>query len=317
MNCPNCNSVVAPGSTFCGNCGTKLEVQTINNGVVSTVPSSQPVIVNNIPTSPEVLNMPINNTADVEVLEPVSQQVSNQTITITDQVRDNKFEHANNQVNVNTSSMSGDILAKSNNIVVIIIVAVIAIVTVAMCYFIVSSNNKKLEGKNDNSTTIASARGMVTVNGMTGVVPKGWSFVPGIELGTSNFDSVFVKDTQESLSGISSTPYTEVTLDSIITNSYKVKTNFEANGLSEVEFKNGEKNGVKYILFNGLYNGNNYHILYAANGGAGVIGAEGVYASSDDLDTIINFVTSLKRSSSIKSSTSDILPNFSGLVLQK
>lgn len=317
MNCPNCNSVVEPGSIFCGNCGTKLDEQTIKDGVVNTVPSNQPVIVNTIPTSPEVLNsnMSINNTVDVEVLEPVSQQVSNQTTTINN--IGNNSEPVNNQINMNTGSMSGNAIVKSNNITVIIIVAVIAIVAVLMCYFIVSGNNKKLESKNANSTTTAAAEGRVTVNGMTGVVPKGWSFVPGIELGTSNFDSVFVKDTQESLSGISSTPYTGVTLDSIVTNSYKVKTNFEANGLSEVEFKNDEKNGVKYALFNGLYNGNNYHILYVENGTTGVIGAEGTYASNDDLDTIINFVTGLKKSSSIKSSTSDVLPNFAGLVLQK
>ena len=196
------------------------------------------------------------------------------------------------------------------------IVAVIAIVAVAICYFMVSGNNKKFDGTNDSSS-VASTDSSVTINGMTGTVPKGWSFVSGVELGSSSFDSAFVKDTQDSVSGISASPYTQVTLDSIIANAYKIKANFESGGLTDVSFKDGEKNGKKYALFNCIYNGRNYHILYTESASAGVIGAEGYYASADDLDTIVNFVTGLKESTGVKSSVASTLPNFAGSALQK
>lgn len=332
MNCPNCNSIVEPGSAFCANCGARFDQQPVNNGVANNAFNNQPAAVNNVSAAPEMLNSAPNNQFNtVSVAQPdvqVQNSSFNQGVSnvgtgqnINQQQMFNQSVPTNNQVsapqmNMNSGSVAVGPGVKSNNTAVIVIVAVIAIVAVAICYFMVSGNNKKLDGTND-SNAVASTDSSVTINGMTGTVPKGWSFVSGVELGSSSFDSAFVKDTQDSVSGISASPYTQVTLDSIIANAYKIKANFESGGLTDVSFKDGEKNGKKYALFNCIYNGSNYHILYTESASAGVIGAEGYYASADDLDTIVNFVTGLKESTGVKSSVASTLPNFAGSALQK
>ena len=59
-----------------------------------------------------------------------------------------------------------------------------------------------------------------------------------------------------------------------------------------------------------------YHLLYLADT-AGVYGSEGVYASKDDLATIVSFMTKLKRNAAIKIPDDSEQVNFFETILEK
>lgn len=336
MNCPKCNSVNEMGSLFCSNCGMRFD----NNGNES-VSVPEPVITNVSQENVELLNTDnLNNTNSVNsnlgsnemgtlnsninynnqgnVSNNTSSNMSFNTNTNPDVNQNNNMNmsHSTNQNNMNTGTNNNlnsvSKINRSGNIITVVLVLVIAIVAVVVCYLMVSGN--KSEATDKNSDTVASANtSEVTVNGRTGKVPKGWSFVSGIEAGT-DYESVFLKDTQDSLAAISAA--SNVTFNDVKNSMYALKTKYEANGFSDLSVTTKKKNGVEYILFNGILEGSNYHVLYM-NDGVGISGSEGPYASSDDLETIVNFVTGLKKSVAVKGNVSESKVKLFDIVLEK
>lgn len=223
----------------------------------------------------------------------------------------NQSMNISNNSSVNSNAISK--VNKSGNLITIILVLVIAIVAVVVCYLMISGNKSNTTNK-DKNVVATNNTSEVTINGRTGKVPKGWSFISGIEAGSAEHESVFIKDTRDSVALISST--NEVTFGDIKKGMYTVKAKFESLGFSELNATTDKKNGIEYVLFDGLYDGSNYHILYFADG-VGVSGSEGYYASSEDLMTIINFMTSLKKNTVTKGIISDNNVNFFNTMIGK
>lgn len=223
----------------------------------------------------------------------------------------NQSMNISNNSSVNSNAISK--VNKSGNLITIILVLVIAIVAVVVCYLMISGNKSNTTNK-DKNVVATNNTSEVTINGRTGKVPKGWSFISGIEAGSAEHESVFIKDTRDSVALISST--NEVTFGDIKKGMYAVKAKFESLGFSELNATTDKKNGIEYVLFDGLYDGSNYHILYFADG-VGVSGSEGYYASSEDLMTIINFMTSLKKNTVTKGIISDNNVNFFNTMIGK
>ena len=105
-------------------------------------------------------------------------------------------------------------------------------------------------------------------------------------------------------------------LSEIKANMYTLKAKLESKGFSDIDVKKSKENSSEYVLFDGLYNGKNYHLLYLADT-AGVYGSEGVYASKDDLATIVSFMTKLKRNAAIKIPDDSEQVNFFETILEK
>ncbi len=192
-------------------------------------------------------------------------------------------------------------ITKSSNLITLGFVVVIAIITVGVCYLMTSGDKKSASPSKDDPGVVATDTSDVTVNGRTGKVPKGWSFVSGMEYNLNDYESVLIKDSQDSLACIMSNA--DIGFAEVKANMYTMKVKLENAGFSDIEAKKDKKNGVEYVLLDGIFNGNNYHVLYLADG-TGIFGSEGAYASADDLTTIINFVTTLKKNTAVKSNGS-------------
>lgn len=345
MNCPKCNNVVEQGSSFCTSCGFNLSnannnqqeqpvmINTNQAQAVSNVPNAEPTLINNVPVASQgetsVSNQNVNPVNNVGVNQNSQQVAVNNMSQNNPQVAVNNMNQnsqpmmmpTNNMNNMNNMNFApagnGMAATKANsNASIIIIVVVIAIVVIGICYFMVtknaSSNKNNTNANNDN--TVAVNNNTVTVNGLSGNVPKDWSFVSGQEIGAYTSDAVFIKDSQDSFSLIEAT--NEVTYAMVKQNVNTIKANLEAGGLTDLDYKTDKKNGVEYILFEGLMDDVNYHVMVKANG-AGVICAEGDYASASDLNTIVDFITSLKNGTGVKAMTDFKSPNFSSVILGK
>lgn len=330
MNCPKCNSVIEQGSSFCNNCGFNLAsnsndlraqpvmVNPNQAQAVSNVPTAEPTLINNVPVAnqgvqPSVPNQNVNPVNDMNVNQG-SQQIAVNNMNQNNQL---VMPTNNNMNNMNFAPAGNNMaVAKANsNASIIIIVVVIAFVTIGICYFMITRNvasDKHTNTNNDN--TVAVSDNMVTVNGLSGNVPKNWSFVSGQEIGVYDYDSVFINDSQNSFSLIEST--NEVTYTLVKQNINSFKANMEAKGMTNLDYKFDKKNGIEYTLFEGLFQDVNYLIVIRANG-AGVICAEGAYGSASDLNIIVDFVTSLKSSTGVKAMNEFTSPNFNSIILGK
>lgn len=276
----------------------------VNSDVVGNAPGSN-ISTNEMNTSMEsvVSNANINSNMNTDNSNNTNLNMSNYS--------PNQSMNISNNSSVNSNAISK--VNKSGNLITIILVLVIAIVAVVVCYLMISGNKSNTTNK-DKNVVATNNTSEVTINGRTGKVPKGWSFISGIEAGSAEHESVFIKDTRDSVALISST--NEVTFGDIKNGMYTVKAKFESLGFSELNATTDKKNGIEYVLFDGLYDGSNYHILYFADG-VGVSGSEGYYASSEDLMTIINFMTSLKKNTVTKGIISDNNVNFFNTMIGK
>lgn len=276
----------------------------VNSDVVGNAPGSN-ISTNEMNTSMEsvVSNANINSNMNTDNSNNTNLNMSNYS--------PNQSMNISNNSSVNSNAISK--VNKSGNLITIILVLVIAIVAVVVCYLMISGNKSNTTNK-DKNVVATNNTSEVTINGRTGKVPKGWSFISGIEAGSAEHESVFIKDTRDSVALISST--NEVTFGDIKKGMYTVKAKFESLGFSELNATTDKKNGIEYVLFDGLYDGSNYHILYFADG-VGVSGSEGYYASSEDLMTIINFMTSLKKNTVTKGIISDNNVNFFNTMIGK
>lgn len=285
VNVSNNTSDISSNISFNTNTGSDMAnngvdmSQNINTNMNMNLVTNNNVTSSNISTSPSMVS---NSAMGTSIDNPKMSQGNTGTM------------NSLNKVN------------RSGNLITIILVLVIAIIAVVVCYLMVSGNKSDATDKN-NDTVATNNTSEVTINGRTGKVPKGWSFISGIEAGSAEHESVFIKDTRDSVALISST--NEVTFGDIKNGMYTVKAKFESLGFSELNVTTDKKNGIEYVLFDGLYDGSNYHILYFADG-VGVSGSEGYYASSEDLMTIINFMTSLKKNTVTKGIISDNNVNF-------
>lgn len=277
---------------------------TVNSNVVGNDSGSN-ISTNGMNTSMEsvVSNANINSNMNTDNSNNTNLNMSNYS--------PNQSMNISNNSSVNSNAISK--VNKSGNLITIILVLVIAIVAVVVCYLMISGNKSNTTNK-DKNVVATDNTSEVTINGRTGKVPKGWSFISGIEAGSAEHESVFIKDTRDSVALISST--NEVTFGDIKKGMYTVKAKFESLGFSELNATTDKKNGIEYVLFDGLYDGSNYHILYFADG-VGVSGSEGYYASSEDLMTIINFMTSLKKNTVTKGIISDNNVNFFNTMIGK
>lgn len=277
---------------------------TVNSNVVGNDSGSN-ISTNGMNTSMEsvVSNANINSNMNTDNSNNTNLNMSNYS--------PNQSMNISNNSSVNSNAISK--VNKSGNLITIILVLVIAIVAVVVCYLMISGNKSNTTNK-DKNVVATNNTSEVTINGRTGKVPKGWSFISGIEAGSAEHESVFIKDTRDSVALISST--NEVTFGDIKKGMYTVKAKFESLGFSELNATTDKKNGIEYVLFDGLYDGSNYHILYFADG-VGVSGSEGYYASSEDLMTIINFMTSLKKNTVTKGIISDNNVNFFNTMIGK
>lgn len=276
----------------------------VNSNVVGNDSGSN-ISTNGMNTSMEsvVSNANINSNMNTDNSNNTNLNMSNYS--------PNQSMNISNNSSVNSNAISK--VNKSGNLITIILVLVIAILAVVVCYLMISGNKSNTTNK-DKNVVATNNTSEVTINGRTGKVPKGWSFISGIEAGSAEHESVFIKDTRDSVALISST--NEVTFGDIKKGMYTVKAKFESLGFSELNATTDKKNGIEYVLFDGLYDGSNYHILYFADG-VGVSGSEGYYASSEDLMTIINFMTSLKKNTVTKGIISDNNVNFFNTMIGK
>ena len=276
----------------------------VNSNVVGNDSGSN-ISTNGMNTSMEsvVSNANINSNMNTDNSNNTNLNMSNYS--------PNQSMNISNNSSVNSNAISK--VNKSGNLITIILVLVIAIVAVVVCYLMISGNKSNTTNK-DKNVVATNNTSEVTINGRTGKVPKGWSFISGLEAGSAEHESVFIKDTRDSVALISST--NEVTFGDIKKGMYTVKAKFESLGFSELNATTDKKNGIEYVLFDGLYDGSNYHILYFADG-VGVSGSEGYYASSEDLMTIINFMTSLKKNTVTKGIISDNNVNFFNTMIGK
>ncbi len=277
----------------------------VNSNVVGNDSGSN-ISTNEMNTSMEsvVSNANINSNMNTDNSNNTNLNMSNYS--------PNQSMNISNNSSVNSNAISK--VNKSGNLITIILVLVIAIVAVVVCYLMISGNKSNTTTNKDKNVVATNNTSEVTINGRTGKVPKGWSFISGIEAGSAEHESVFIKDTRDSVALISST--NEVTFGDIKNGMYTVKAKFESLGFSELNATTDKKNGIEYVLFDGLYDGSNYHILYFADG-VGVSGSEGYYASSEDLMTIINFMTSLKKNTVTKGIISDNNVNFFNTMIGK
>ena len=277
----------------------------VNSDVVGNDSGSN-ISTNGMNTSMEsvVSNANINSNMNTDNSNNTNLNMSNYS--------PNQSMNISNNSSVNSNAISK--VNKSGNLITIILVLVIAIVAVVVCYLMISGNKSNTTTNKDKNVVATNNTSEVTINGRTGKVPKGWSFISGIEAGSAEHESVFIKDTRDSVALISST--NEVTFGDIKKGMYTVKAKFESLGFSELNATTDKKNGIEYVLFDGLYDGSNYHILYFADG-VGVSGSEGYYASSEDLMTIINFMTSLKKNTVTKGIISDNNVNFFNTMIGK
>lgn len=326
MKCPKCNFENEVGSAFCSSCGNKLAaISTSNddaeildiNEKVETLDNTQVIESNN----QNIINRTIQNNEQV---------TSNNVLTSTpvtsgnDHVAtDNNFVKTNEVINLATnmnsevsvnSSMSSDVtsinkLNRSGNFIVIGLVILIAIITIVSCY-LMTTNKRDNEKKDD----VVTYNNKVTINGRTGSVPDGWNFVSGVEIGQNDYESVFMNVSYDSFAYVLSSKTSN--LSEIKANMYTLKAKLESKGFSDIDVKKSKENSSEYVLFDGLYNGKNYHLLYLADT-AGVYGSEGVYASKDDLATIVSFMTKLKRNTAIKIPDDSEQVNFFETILEK
>lgn len=327
MNCPKCNSVIEQGSSFCNNCGFNLannsnNLQTqpvmINPSqaqAVSNVPTVEPTLINNVPVANQVVQPSVPN-QNISSVNNMNVNQSSQQIAVNNMNQNNQpVMPTNNNMNLAPAGNNIAAVKANNNASIIIIVLVIAFVAIGICYFMVTRNASSDKNTNiNNDNTVAINDNMVTVNGLSGNVPKNWSFVSGQELGIYNYDSVFINDSQNSFSLVGTSD--EVTYTLVKQNINSFKANMEAKGMTNLDYKFDNKNGIEYTLFEGLYEDVNYLIIIRANG-AGIICAEGAYDSASDLNTIVDFITSLKSSSGVKAMNEFTSPNFNSIILGK
>lgn len=330
MNCPKCNSVIEQGSSFCNNCGFNLANNSSNlqaqpvminpsqAQAVSNVPTVEPTLINNVPVANQVVQPSVPN-QNISPVNNMNVNQSSQQIAVNNMNQSNQpvMPTNNNMNNMNLAPAGNNIAAvkANNNVSIIIIVLVIAFVVIGICYFMVTRNASSDKNTNiNNDNTVAINDNMVTVNGLSGNVPKNWSFVSGQELGIYNYDSVFINDSQNSFSLIETSDEVTYTLAKQNINSFKA--NMEAKGMTNLDYKFDKKNGIEYTLFEGLFQGVNYLVVIRANG-AGIICAEGAYDSASDLNTIVDFITSLKSSTGVKAMNEFTSPNFNSIILGK
>lgn len=330
MNCPKCNSVIEQGSSFCNNCGFNLANNSSNlqaqpvminpsqAQAVSNVPTVEPTLINNVPVANQVVQPSVPN-QNISPVNNMNVNQSSQQIAVNNMNQSNQpvMPTNNNMNNMNLAPAGNKIAAvkANNNASIIIIVLVIAFVAIGICYFMVTRNASSDKNTNiNNDNTVAINDNMVTVNGLSGNVPKNWSFVSGQELGIYNYDSVFINDSQNSFSLIETSD--EVTYTLVKQNINSFKANMEAKGMTNLDYKFDKKNGIEYTLFEGLFQGVNYLVVIRANG-AGIICAEGAYDSASDLNTIVDFITSLKSSTGVKAMNEFTSPNFNSIILGK
>mgnify|MGYP004539760857 FL=1 len=330
MNCPKCNSVIEQGSSFCNNCGFNLANNSSNlqaqpvminpsqAQAVSNVPTVEPTLINNVPVANQVVQPSVPN-QNISPVNNMNVNQSSQQIAVNNMNQSNQpvMPTNNNMNNMNLAPAGNNIAAvkANNNASIIIIVLVIAFVVIGICYFMVTRNASSDKNTNiNNDNTVAINDNMVTVNGLSGNVPKNWSFVSGQELGIYNYDSVFINDSQNSFSLIETSDEVTYTLAKQNINSFKA--NMEAKGMTNLDYKFDKKNGIEYTLFEGLFQGVNYLVVIRANG-AGIICAEGAYDSASDLNTIVDFITSLKSSTGVKAMNEFTSPNFNSIILGK
>ncbi len=316
MNCPKCNNVIEQGSSFCTACGYSLnamsnqgqEVNVSNleqpvmvnqNQAVSNVPTAQPMMINEVPveqnvqtnmSAPSVNNVAVNNT----VPNPAASTFPNMQPG---------FPNNNMMVNGNGAAA----MKANNNATIIIVVVVIALVAVVACYFLFGRNSSVKStntGSTGSDSSVAVSNNYVTVEGFKGNVPNGWGFVSALEVG-ADAEAVFYNEEWTSYSSLMNA---QLLFNDVKVNITGIKAQFEAMGLQDLDYKMDKKNGVEYVLFEGLYSGENYHILIRPNG-AGVVMAEGIYSSADDLNVIVDFVTSLEQSTSVKATESSTITN--------
>lgn len=326
MNCPKCNSVIEQGSSFCNNCGFNLANNSNNlqaqpvminpsqAQAVSNVPTVEPTLINNVPVANQVVQPSVSQ--NVNAVNNVGVNQNSQQVAVNNMNQNNQpVMPTNNNMNLAPAGNNIAAVKANNNASIIIIVLVIAFVAIGICYFMVTRNASSDKNTNiNNDNTVAINDNMVTVNGLSGNVPKNWSFVSGQELGIYNYDSVFINDSQNSFSLVGTSD--EVTYTLVKQNINSFKANMEAKGMTNLDYKFDNKNGIEYTLFEGLYEDVNYLIIIRANG-AGIICAEGAYDSASDLNTIVDFITSLKSSSGVKAMNEFTSPNFNSIILGK
>lgn len=330
MNCPKCNNVIEQGSSFCTSCGFNLNGNSnipqeqpvmINQNqapAVSSVPTTEPTLINNVPVASQGMQqsvVPEQNTVLQQNTVPYQNvNVTNNEMTNINQ-NNQQFTPVNNMNPALATTGNAMAAAKAkSNVSTIIIVVVIALVAIVACYFITNKNasSDKNTTNTNSDNSVALNDNIVTVNGLSGNVPKNWSFVSGTEVGAYSYDSVFIKDSQDSVSLLSN--MSDVTYTAVKQNIVTLKAQFEAKGITNLDYKTDTKNGIEYTLFEGIYQNVNYHIFVRANG-AGVLCAEGTYASASDLNTIVEFLTSLKSATGVKAIDNFTSPNFSSVIL--
>lgn len=321
MKCPKCNFENETGSIFCSECGNKLDVISNSNDDAEVLDINEEVETLDtnqvIDSSQNMVNQTINtqatsnNLANEQVNSNNNQVAQNNNFVRTNEVINMAANMNGNSANLGVSNDVASIgkLNRSSNLIVIGFVILISIITI-VSYYLMTTNKKPDEKKDD----VVTYNNKVTINGRTGSVPDGWNFVSGVEIGQNDYESVFMKASYDSFAYVLSSKSSN--LSEIKANMYTLKAKLESKGFSDIDVKKSKENGSEYVLFDGLYNGKNYHLLYLTDA-TGVFGSEGVYASKEDLTTIVSFMTALKRNATIKVPDVGEKVNFFETILEK
>lgn len=307
MKCPKCNFENEMGSLFCSNCGIGLESISNDDTEVLNINEEVKTLNNNQVVLNDTDILRNNHIVSDNGLSSSNEQVPNNFVRTSEVI--SMTSNMNSSSNAFTNVTSIKKLNRFSNFAVIGFVALIAIITIGSCYLMTS--NKRIDEKKNDDITYDNK---VTINGRTGNVPDGWNFVSGVEIGQSDYESVFIKSSYDSFAYVLSSKNSN--LSEIKANMYTLKVKLESKEFSNIDVEKGEKNGSEYVLFDGLYKGKNYHLLYLADT-TGVFGSEGVYASKEDLTTIISFMTKLKKNVAIKVPNASENTNLFETILEK
>ncbi len=287
MNCPNCNSQINPGDAFCTSCGCNL------NQVVQ--PQQNPS--NSVPVEPVSSNVgvQINNI-------PVQQPISNNTVTIENQsvpVQTNSTMMMQTNTNVQSATAS---INNKNNIIVIMVVAVIAIATIITCCLITSKNSGNL-----NSTNVSQVN-KVTVNGLTGNVPDGWSFEDSEGyIDSKDYVAVLRNEVGDSYLAIGSGD--SLSYETIVSKKDLFIDYYTAIGLSNIVSKEEKYNNKNVLLVKGILDGYDFLVCYMSNGSNGYYLGAGTYSSNAAYEEMLQFMTTMESAKSTFSNSSSTISN--------
>ena len=172
-----------------------------------------------------------------------------------------------------------------NSIVIILIVLVLTVTAIIVSYFKITAQ-KPIEEAGIQE---------INVNGLLGTVPPGWNFLSSIDASTgiNDIDALFFNDKQDSKIKIYEKE--EIDYNTILSKRNIILKKINNGNKKHFTVNVSSANHVEYLIYSGIHKEQN-HILIFLKYNDGILAGEGDYSSSTDLTTIIDFITTIKKS---------------------